>query len=161
MRTMMSGIGMILGIGTLGGCAQTPRLDIVKTGMLPAAASSFALVEGSATPASAALTECLASHGITVAANPLYLAQVSEADRPRAVGALARQPDGTKGKPQWLPGAAPDHRPVRSLAFSLVLAATGREVYRLTVSERYSPHAKGAKADDLAKAACASLADPA
>lgn len=160
MRRTIGAVGTILGMVSLGACVQTPRLDIVKTGALPPAASSFSLVEGADTPARAALADCLAGHGVSVSATPNYLAQVSEAVRPRSVGALQRQPDGTKGKPQWLPGAEPEHRWVRSLAFSLVQASTGQEVYRITVRERYSPRSRGAKAADLAKAACANLASP-
>jgi hypothetical protein len=160
MPKTISGLAAILGVVSLGACVQTPRLDVVKTGALPPASSSFSLVEGTDSPARAALADCLVRHGLGQSETPNYLAQVSEAVRPKSVGALQRQPDGTKGKPQWLPGAEPERRWVRSLAFNLVQASTGREVYRIVVSERYSPQSKGAKPADLAKAACDSLASP-
>jgi hypothetical protein len=162
MRSTISGVAAILGVVSLGACVQAPRLDVVKTGVLPPASSSssFSLEEDADSPARAMLADCLTRHGANRSETPNYLVQVSEAVRPKAVGASERQPDGTKAKPQWLPGAEPDHRWVRSLALSLVLASTGREVYRITVSERYSPGSKGTKLTDLAKAACDSLATP-
>lgn len=164
MRKATGGTITIVCAASLAACVPAPRVDIVKTGALPPAASSFSLVEGADTPARAMLAGCLAGHGIAAAADPAYLVQVSEAERPKKVGALVRQPDGApvaaKARPQWLPGAIPDRRWVRSLAVSLIRASTGQEVYRIVVSERYSPRSKRARTD-LAKAACDGLANPA
>jgi hypothetical protein len=160
MRKTVGGIASILGIALLAGCVQTPRLDVVTTGVLPLAPSSFSLVDGPDTAARAALSDCLTGHGIGRSAKPTYLAQVSEADRPKSVGASERQPGAKKGKPQWLPGAAPDRHAVRSLTLSLIQASTGVEVYRLVVSERYSPRPNHSKPNDLTKMACDNLSSP-
>lgn len=144
------------------GCAATPRLGISKSGNFPIAASSFSLVERLDTPASATLSACLAAHGMSVSAKPMYLAQLIETDRPRRVGAMdsGSLTGTTPDRPTWLPDAAPDRRAVRSLTFSLMLASTGQEIYRIAVSERYRPRAKGPAPVDLAQVACSNLADP-
>jgi len=159
MSSKSAAMAAIIGIMSCAGCAQTPRLDIAKSGVLPAADSAYSLAEPLDTPASATLSACLATRGIHVAAKPAYLAQLVETDRPGMVGVMGPQPaEGIPAAATWLPGAAPGRRAVRSLTFSLIRASTGETVYRIAVSERYRPRAKRAALADLARIACSSLA---
>ena len=163
MLIKLASVASILGAVLCAGCVETPRLDIAKTGNLPTTASSFSLVEPMGTPASIALSACLAAHGMTVSAKPNYLAQLIETDRPGGVGVMSSG-SVTGATPKdtiWLPGAAPDRLAVRSLTFSLILASTGQEIYRIAVSERYRPQGKNRAPADLAQLACANLAGPA
>lgn len=155
-----AGVAWILGALLCAGCAETPRLAITKAGNLPITAASYSLVEGIDTPASVALSACLAARGMTVSAKPTYLAQLIETDRPGGVGVMSsRSVAGTTPKDgTWLPGAAPDRLAVRSLTFSLILASTGQETYRIAVSERYRQQRKDSAPADLAQVACSNLA---
>lgn len=158
-----AGVAWILGALLCAGCAETPRLAIAKTGNLPMTAASYSLVERVATPAGIALSTCLAAHGMTVSAKPTYLAQLTETDRPGGVGVMSsRSVAGTtRTAGTWLPGAAPDRLAVRSLTFSLILASTGQETYRIAVSERYRRQGKNPAPADLAQVACSNLTGPA
>ncbi len=156
-RSMMkkaAAFGCSLAALAAGACAQMPRLSFQQSGILPPAGSSFALADSVDAPGSQVISDCLGGAGLKVSDDPGYLAQVTAADRPKAVGALERLAVGDKGKPNWLPGTSPKRSQVRSLALTLVRRASGEEVYRLVVSERYRPKAKAA---NLAEAVCLRL----
>lgn len=159
MLKKMTIVASLSSVALLAGCAQTPRIAVAQSGILPAAPASFALAEGTDAPVGAALSTCLTAHGFAASAKPTWLALVTEADRPRAVGALGPEPQVAKGDPKWLPGTAPDKRPVRSLTFVLIRAGSGEEAYRLVVSAPYRASRADA-APDLATTACTSLFAP-
>jgi hypothetical protein len=151
-------------MATVTGCAHAPAPQIVQSGALPPGGASYALVEtDGAKPASgAAIAQCLGNRGMTVSDAPAYLAQISESDRPGKAVAYPADPKPEKGQePQWLPGSAPGRGTIRSLALTLTDAATGREVYRVTASERHSRKDTAARGDEgmakLAGVACAGM----
>ncbi len=149
----------VIGVAALlGACTSGPRVDVVTSGALPSA-GAYSLVDTADTASRRTLSVCLAAHGLTPANGAAYLALLSESDRPRPVGAMTPQAESDKRPDIWLPGAAPDRRQVRSLTLVLMQAATGQELYRIVVRQRYRAGRKVALAD-LAASACANLTAP-
>lgn len=143
----------------LSGCATTLRPAIVTSGALPARGGSFALVEGVAGPSAAALVTCLEARGYTVSATPLYIAMITDTERPASVGVASMAAGDGKPGP-WLADAAPRNAPTRSLSLVLVRAATGEEVYRISVNAVVPAKPGRRPPINLADAVCAGLSPP-
>lgn len=141
-------------------CASHPAIWLAREGTLPAGgAFAYGAADTEPVPEEALVTARLREHGFTPGASPAYLVQVSHSTRGAKAGLfLPDAPPGTDGKRAWLmPPAGGSTRRLDSFAVSFTDTASGREVYRISGTERYRPARAGASPSRLAEAVLAQL----
>ena len=153
-------LATLLGV-SLALCACAPRLQ-VNGGPVDA---SFDMSRGVAAPLEASKVDALVLERLkqVPATDQGYIVETAFTERPLRASAFV-PPPGDDGEPDWLiprqsrVGWAPFARSAYTLVLRLTDPATGREVYRVSVSRRGRPGQGEALAPLLADAAAAEVA---
>ena len=139
MKTILS----VCAATMLAGCAATPALKLHESGTRPAAAGIALGKQGPETggEASAAILAGLATAGYAPSDAPAYLVQFSDSARAAKTGLfLPDLPAGADGGYAWLDAPAKGgERTLRRIVISFSDMTTGRELYRLSGTERVKP----------------------
>lgn len=128
----------------LAGCAPRPNIAVTHIGALPSAREFVLGGEADTNSAPPGILAGLAEKGFTPSADGALLLQVSDSARSAKTGLfLPDIPENAGGQPTWLssPGTSKSAK-IRRMVISFTDRASGREVYRVTGTEKFRPAQK-------------------